>query len=338
MKELKEISILKTIMMLLVVLYHSCLFFNGKWFTTITPVYEAKYLQIFTFWLNTFHIQTFTFASGFLFFYLKSIGKYKDTKKDIINRAKRLLLPLIITIVFWALPFNIYYFGFDFSKIFHKYILMENPSQLWFLPMLFWQFVIFNIFYKNIKHKKIELVVFFAVSILIGGILQKLNLNYFNIAKAVQFLIYFYLGGYVYKNKDKIFKYRKVIYIIVIPLLFYILFTYSIDNISIIKYINYVIEPILSCVEVIALYFIFDYLVNIKKINFNNKFVKILSDNSFGIYLFHQQIIMITITIFNGLVHPIIQCLLSFIISISISLLITLLLKKNKITKFMFGL
>ena len=338
MKELKEISILKTIMMLLVVLYHSCLFFNGNWITTIKPVYEANYLPIFTFWLNTFHIQTFTFASGFLFFYLKGIGKYKDIKKDIINRAKRLLLPLISTIIIWVLPFYIYYYGFDLSNIFHKYVLMENPSQLWFLPMLFWQFVIFNIFYKRIKHNKIELVIISVVSILLGGILQKLDLNYFNIAKAVQFLIYFYLGGYVYINKEKIFKYRKVIYIIVIPLLFYSLFTYTKNDVSIIKYINYIIEPILSCFEVTALYFVFDYLVNIKKINFNNKFVKILSDNSFGIYLFHQQIIMITITIFNGLVHPIIQCLLSFIISISISLLITLLLKKNKITKYMFGL
>ena len=83
---------------------------------------------------------------------------------------------------------------------------------------------------------------------------------------------------------------------------------------------------------------LFNYLINKKGFKFDNRIYNLLSENSFGIYLFHQQIIYVTITIFNGLVHPIVQCILSFFISIIISLGITLILKKNKITKSLFGL
>ena len=288
--------------------------------------------------LNTFLVQTFTFASGFIFFYLKSIGKYKNQKEFLKNKCKRLVVPLIITTILWIIPFHIYYYGCNLKSIFHKFILFESPNQLWFLPMLFWIFIFFNISYKKIKFSEKNLIVTFILSTLIGGFLSKLNINYFNIAKAFSFSIYFYLGGYIFYNLSK-FKNKKniLLYIITFILFIYILMTAN-TNIIIIKYINHFIVPFFSCLEVICLYMLFNYLINKKGFKFDNRIYNLLSENSFGIYLFHQQIIYVTITIFNGLVHPIVQCILSFFISIIISLGITLILKKNKITKSLFGL
>ena len=68
-RRLETIDNVKVLMMLAVVLYHSCMFFTGSWFDGATPVYEASYLSIFARWLNTFHVQTFAMASGFLFYW-----------------------------------------------------------------------------------------------------------------------------------------------------------------------------------------------------------------------------------------------------------------------------
>ena len=97
-------------------------------------------------------------------------------------------------------------------------------------------------------------------------------------------------------------------------------------------------EQLLSIIEVIFIYIICKYFVNNKKIKLNNRIYKLLENNSFGIYLFHQQIIYFCILLLNGVVHPIIQASISFIVSLIIALCITLLLKKNKTTKFIFGL
>lgn len=337
-KELKEITLLKTLMMILVVLYHSCLFFNGSWFKCVKPVYSANYINYFTFILNTFHIQTFIFASGFLFFYLISIGKYKNIKENLLNKSKRLLIPLFSTIIFWVIPFHIFYFGFDFKSLIKNYLLLEQPSQLWFLPMLFLIFVIFSYISKKLKFSFKELMLIFVASNLIGGILQLFGINYFNIANALLFSIYFYLGGFVFKNKDKFNNRNKfILFFITATLLIYVLHTRNI-NIKILKYINKVIISAFSCLEATCLYFLCDYLINKKNIKIDTNIYKLLSENSFGIYLFHQQIIYITITVFNGMVHPVVQCVLSFIISMFVSLFLTSILKKFKMTNQLFGL
>ena len=337
-KQLKEISFLKTIMMLSVVLYHSCLFFKGSWFTYSSPVYDANYINVLSFWLNTFHIQTFTFASGFIFFYLKSIGKYKDPKVDIKNRTKRLLLPLVFAEIFWIIPFYIYYYGFNISTIIKKFILLESPSQLWFLPMLFLVFVFFYNFYNKINFSFKNIIFIYIITFIIGTILSRLNLNYFNICNAVRYSLYFYLGGYIHENKEIINnKYLYVISIFAILIIGYLIFSQT-RNIAILKYIDMLVTPILSCLEAILLYKMSDYIVNTKRVNLDNKIYALLQENSFGIYLFHQQIIWITITIFNGIVHPIIQCILSFIISLVCSLIISIVLKNIKVTKKCLGL
>lgn len=98
---------IKTAMMLAVVLYHSCMFFTGTWFDNAQPIYKAGYFGLFAKYLNTFHVQIFVMAAGFLFYALrKEKNKYRNNlKSDALKRAKRLLLPYICTIAFWVLPF-----------------------------------------------------------------------------------------------------------------------------------------------------------------------------------------------------------------------------------------
>lgn len=337
-KELKEISLLKTVMMLTVVLYHSCLFYKGDWFTYVEPVYHSNYIKFFTFWLSTFHIQTFTLASGYLFFYLKTIRKNLDIKEDIKKRAKRLLLPLICTEILWVIPFYIYYNGFNVKTIIGKFILLESPSQLWFLPMLFLIFIFYSLTYKKIKFSYKNLIITYLCTVTISTFLDKININVFNIANAIRYSLYFYLGGYIFYNRDKINKKNiKILIICTSILLIYAIMSQAL-NIKMMKYLNIFLIPILSCLESTLLYKFADYIVNIKKRKFNNKFYNLLQENCFGIYLFHQQIIYVVIILCNGLVYPIVQCFITFIIFLICALAISVILRKNEITKKMFAL
>lgn len=157
---------IKSAMMLAVVLYHSCMFFTGNWFDEATPVYSANYLALLATYLNTFHVQTFAMASGFLFYALKKEqGKYSDNfRADIGKRAKRLLLPYAITIIVWVLPFYILFSGFDAKTIVYKYILGCAPSQLWFLPMLFWLFLLAYTVFRKHRPSEVGLMICILIS------------------------------------------------------------------------------------------------------------------------------------------------------------------------------
>ena len=164
-RRLETIDNVKVLMMLAVVLYHSCMFFTGSWFDGATPVYEASYLSIFAWWLNTFHVQTFAMASGFLL--RTERGKYTNFGKDVLKRGKRLLLPYFCVMLTWVIPFYVRYSGFNLSKIVYKYVLGCAPSQLWFLPMLF---LLFIIFYKILDEKYVSTKGMFAIAaVSIGG-------------------------------------------------------------------------------------------------------------------------------------------------------------------------
>lgn len=170
-KQLEVIDDLKGLMMLTVVLYHSCMFFTGGWFNAASPVYAPAYLVIFARYLNTFHVQAFTMASGFLFFCLrKEKGRYRGKfLQDIIRRAKHLLIPYLFVMLFWVIPFHVYYNGFDIGQIIYKYVLGCAPSQLWFLPMIFILFAVFYFVFDNIEISSKGLLVMSIFST--GGVL-----------------------------------------------------------------------------------------------------------------------------------------------------------------------
>ena len=74
--EVTNCGFVKTILMLLVVFYHSILYWNGQWFIG-KPEFASPLFSIIAQWLNTFHIYAFTLVSGYLFYYLKfEKGKY----------------------------------------------------------------------------------------------------------------------------------------------------------------------------------------------------------------------------------------------------------------------
>ncbi|MDD4369898.1 MAG: acyltransferase family protein [Anaerostipes sp.] len=150
-KRLSNCSSIKAVMMLAVVLSHCTAFFaDTGWFICHPNIQSALWEKI-TIWLGEFDIQTFAAISGYLFYYNKcEKNKYTNIKNDIYKRAKRIMLPYAIASIFWVIPLYIVFFKTNLIEIIKKYVLMTSPSQLWFLPMIFFEFILFYIFYNKI--------------------------------------------------------------------------------------------------------------------------------------------------------------------------------------------
>ena len=88
-------------------------------------------------WLGNFHIYAFVLISGYIYCAKYKIEDKTDFLPFIKKKAKRLLVPYIFTALVWVVPITNFFLPFRQNDIFTRYILAENPSQLWFLIMLF---------------------------------------------------------------------------------------------------------------------------------------------------------------------------------------------------------
>lgn len=68
-----------------------------------------------------------------------------------------------------------------------------------------------------------------------------------------------------------------------------------------------------------------------------SKVFSFLSKNSMLVYLFHQQIIYVFISLLNGVINPYLHAGINFVGAMAISLLISTVLMKFKWTRFLIG-
>lgn len=194
-KQLENCTFVKTVLMLLVILYHSCAFWTGSWFPAMEQAKMAPVLGLFAQWLNSFHVYTFALVSGYLFSYLKyEKRKYESLALFVGNKAKRLLVPYVTVSIVWAIPVGQYFYHYGAGEIITRYALATSPSQLWFLMMLFWCFIGAWLLSRAIENNSVLAIVIAIGSFGIGFIGGLHIPNYFCIWTAFQFFPYFVLG------------------------------------------------------------------------------------------------------------------------------------------------
>ena len=338
-QELENCSFIKTVLMILVVFYHSILFWGGNWFTE-TPVFEAKPLGYVAQWLTSFHIYAFTLISGYLFYCLKfEKGKYGPFIPFVRNKAKRLLIPYCFTTVLWVIPIScIYYPEFcDWRTLIHKFLLGISPSQLWFLLMLFFVFVIawcLSSLWK--KHDFLSIVITFAFCG-VGILGAKVLPNVYQIWTACKYLILFLIGFKIRQHGSALLMKIPSLVWLAADLLFFWLERCIPDTGSPIGQILKL--GISFCVNIFGAVMAFVVLQKIaSKISYkNNKTIALLTKTSMAVYLFHQQVIYVFLDVLNGLINPYLHAGITFVGAVGVSVLLASLLMKCKATRFLIG-
>lgn len=137
-KMLGEMVILRIVFCLMIVMFHALCPY-GIWKEHVAGIGYVSAYESFARGLAFLHIPGFVFISGYLFGYA---AKFKtdalELKLCIVKKARRLLLPsMLFSAVYLCL-----YATRPVSCSKFLYETINGYAHLWFLPMLFWCFVI----------------------------------------------------------------------------------------------------------------------------------------------------------------------------------------------------
>ena len=317
-----NIIVLRFIAILIVVFGHSIIIYDPEWEFYSTNIH-SNILVTIKHIINLIQMPLFFSISGYLFFY--SLSKYKNRFKIIYKNFRRLIIPFIIVGLFYFLPMkyilNIEPFVSNSVSynVFHNVILGFNNGHLWYLTTLFIIFIIICFVYFN-KRSKILDIIYLLVFAILNLIAIKYTLHLYNI---FSYLVYFYIGCLI--NKYNLQSNKPILFII-FPITLLIL----LNKIAVINLYMRIFKLIITILIIIFL-----YNINFSKLS-NNKIIKLISNDSFGLYLFHSPLIYISFINFPN-IHPLIMILFNFFFLGLVALLITELIKRSKL-KFIIGL
>ena len=310
---------IKTILMIFVIIGHSVNFWNGTWFTVYIPASESYVLKMLSLFVNAFHIYAFTLTSGYIFAYLvNDLHKYTDFWGFVRKKIFRLLVPYIFTCLLWVIPIAQIFYQYSLHEVFIRYILGTNPNQLWFLLMLFWDFVFAWLLQRYCRSCIISSIICILI-VIIGIVGSHIFINYFCIWTACEYMLFFWIGYLLFVHNDLGF-----------IISFVIMYGISPNGL-----VASVISRIMNLLGAVASFLTLQHFAYAFK--WKKRYFLALSGFAMPMFLFHQQFIYFTIAWLNGKVTPYINAGINLVFSFCGALLLSLTLMNWKITRFMIG-
>ena len=302
-------------------------------FPSLTELYYSHYFRFIQCGLINTAIPLFIFTSGYLFIYLINNGKYKTFSDLALKKSKRLLLPYFVfgIIMMWTT-------GQGFNPI---KLLDGCYWHLWFLPMLFWCFVLSWLIRNFIQ--RLDLIYGFIFLIICFGfsLLPKLPVKIMCIHGLPLYYCWFYMGIFCYQNRDRITDFlskHKKIYISLL-LLYFIIFLWPIEYADIRWY-----GILQQSVGILCIWHL-THIIPWENMQIT-KYITSFSKYCFGIYIFHNWIGLFMVSptaqsIFNlenfAENHIILFPLTLFLINFIISFILTKLCLITKPGRFILG-
>ena len=340
--ELNQCYLVKGILVLCIVMYHSMVVYASRTWFANTPHTDSIFYKYFALFLNSFHIYTFTFISGYLYGHLKSEKNgYKKNIDFLYTKLKRLIIPYIFVLFTWAIPARILFFSNWKDGFVYSFLLGADPAQLWFLTMIFWVFALYNLLYRLIVKNLFltTVLVCFAYSV---GILWDFTPDYFQFFKGLQFMLYFHIG-YLWRCFvgesviHKIYQIPSILLIMCNLVLFGLcIFVSSLQHNTGIKMLDLGLTTCLHMYGAISFFLVFQRVTRLKAIK-NSKLLEVISRYGMPIYLYHQQIVYVGLALILNHFTPTITVLFVFLFTMAISILLSWIMTRSKITKVLIG-
>ena len=312
---------LRVLAVLIVVIGHCIIIFDPAWSRPMgyESLYPSGFLVSVKRLINLFQMELFFSISGFCFYY--SIHKVSDFGHFVLNKACRLIIPFIATGMLWQIPLRAIarYNGFadkNILQIWEAFFTLKDCGHLWFLPVLFFLFLISYLLLKT-HRKAIWVVPFIAAGLYALYVRLPGDFQISNIAK---YLIFFLLGYYLNLSglMEKIKgsgwnKFATVLSYLIIAGTVVMVCVFDTD----IR--NYMTSGIISALFVVGLYLVIP--------SRSGNLTKWIDKNSFGIYLFHSPVLYLGYR-YLGCLPPYLYVPLQFVICIGVSLMMIWLLRK----------
>lgn len=343
MKKTAELSLLtpvKALAMLLVVAIHStAMWVEDGWFCE--PAVSCPLLGVISSLLGVIAVPLFVFCSGYLYAYLKmETNKYTSSKLVIKKKTMRLVVPYLFACAVWVVPWHVFFNGTQ--AVVSKYVLMQSPSQLWFLVMLFEIFLLVELTWKPFWSKFLNghliagfvvvLILFFS-SYLIGKFIG----GTFQIQSTLRYFIFFYFGCTArILSTERFWRINPVILVVGALVAFSVEWIMP-DESLVWQILNFIWWPVVRVLSFLA---VISCVGGVAKgrVLAKGRIASSLVSCSFGIYLFHQQLIQVMLSLFNvPSMPPILLAVLCFVVALGLSWLIVAVLRRWKITRILIG-
>lgn len=328
MNRLFEIDLLRVICIFLLVAFHSFAIYTGSW----TEPHGTQHISAY-YWFGkfcySFMLPLWVFISGFLWGH-QVIEKEKEQKfrQLVKKKAQKLLLPC-------------YIFGLLYLLFTDKISSLTTPSgifsflsgelHLWFLPMLFWVFIISYLLLKIQIKDYVLLGILFLISIIAW------NVKSLGIGGAFHYLLYFQLGFMTVKYKTNInvwCKSKVILYGLILAFIIsFVPCTILLDYVTPEQVLtigercsSQILMHIASFpIAILGIIISYSISIKIKNIIRGNIVIETLAIYGFGIYIFHQFILMFLyyetniIEILGSFAAPVCGFVISFLGSLALT-------------------
>lgn len=335
-KLLYEVSIIRPIIILLLVILHSFCIYGYAWTMPTGIEYVALYRLLIKFIMG-FRIEMIALVSGYVFAYQSlTICRKYEFRSFAYKKFQRLIIPGLIFSL-------LYYFCFSFNKStfgsFDWFLdLSSGFGHLWFLPMLFWCFLTIWCIDRYKLSSRTTFIILALLSILD---MPKLPLGF---SRVFHFAFYCYLGYVMYANKQKILdKFMKYKFIALAWCLYSFLVCASLifehfKGLIFYIYIKNGLSLFVACSGIFALYLLVCKLID--KPNYVPSETVIKSSKlCYGVYVYHQFILIYLYyrtelpQILGTYLLPWFSCIITLVLSI----LFTNISLKSKFGRYLIG-
>lgn len=340
-RNLTEVSILRPFCILLLVILHSFTVFNHSWKPFEGFIDIPAYLWI-TRVTASIMLVMFVFLSGYVFSYQVN-EQHKDFKfwPFVWKKCQRLIIPAII--------FGLIYFFFLLDPkpkgvLWSCLSILSGIGHLWFLPMLFWCFIV-GFFMNKLKMKEIWKMLILLALCIISWATVVVPLG---IGRSIFYLFFFYLGFHIFKHKEKLvvwgtpFRLGLLLFIFIVSFLVTHLYLEPLRDINKGIVIEIVARTLERCGKIVFSVsgLLFIYLVVMKWLKRHESYTlprRLVFANTicFGVYIFQQFILQILYyhTELPTLVGPYWLPWLGFTITLLVSVLLSALAQKTWLGK-----
>lgn len=332
---LYEVVVIRLFLIVMLVFYHAFAIFSGGW----APIEDYPEIPVYDLMDKLSYaclLETFVFISGYILGYQvrqRGAENVLKAKNIFVKKFKRLIIPSIIFSTIYLLMFRDYHQ----SILTSVYQILCGVGHMWFLPMLFWCFVIVYLIEKiGIKRQWAIVLQFFAM------FMSFLPLP-FGMGVALYYVIFFYVG-YILQKEDIVGSCNIKRWLPILTISFVIAFLNKmwLGNIADFSLIGYPIADkilyvslmtfvrfVCASVGIIMLYATFKSFVHR---SLSGEYSRVLSECCFGVYLFQQFILKaIYESSVPQMINPYILPWTSFVITLILSSWLTIVIRKTKV-------
>jgi hypothetical protein len=337
---LMDVVLIRLSLIGLLIIYHAFAIYTGSWKVPYEGFIEIDVYNWFGMLTHSFQLEIMVFISGLLLGYSTKPFTFQLL---VVKKAKRILLPCLI----FGVIYYVMFYDLKVSWYAIIYRIVNGCGHLWFLPMIFWCFVVSYVLSKYINVNRYCKQILIISLFLIPA--NPLFMLPFGLGSLCSFYFYFFLGFCIERDMIKMpaITLKKSVWALLVFCAFFIVYMFlrEIDPTNmnkIVKILMMVARRSCHTITVLSAIFVVYGLSNTPKVisYLTNKAILIkLSGYCYGVYIY-QQFILRVLYYDTSLPYVVSEYALpwiAFVITLFVSLILCHFTLKTKFGRFLIG-